>query len=102
MHVLAQPAQNPRKAWQPVSQHEQMNTEMCTQWNIGTVRRNGVLTRSTRGKLRLLLTEMNQPNIAWLHLSEIPTVVKYRVKEGGVPGRGVEASGVSGVFREWH
>lgn len=48
------------------------------------------------------LTEMNQPNSAWLHLSEIPTVVKYRVKEGGVPGRGIGASGVSGVFREWH
>lgn len=48
------------------------------------------------------LTEMNQPNIAWLHLSEVSTIVKYRVKEGGVPGRGAEASGMSRVFREWH
>lgn len=47
------------------------------------------------------LTEMNQPNIAWLHLSEVPTIVKYRVKEGGVLGRGDEASGVSRVCREW-
>lgn len=70
MHVLAQTAQDPRKAWQPVSQHEQMNTEMCIQWNIDAFRRNGVLTHSTRGKP----TEMNQPNIAWLYLSEVPNI----------------------------
>lgn len=48
------------------------------------------------------LTEMNRPNTAWLPLAEVPTIVKYRVREGRVPGRGGDVSGVSRVSREWH